>query len=76
MLNENGIDFLKWFRKEEILLDVILIIVDKSMERIRDVFRYGVVDYLIKLFIFERFKEFLNIFKERFNGLEYYEIFE
>lgn len=74
--NENGIDFLKWLRKEEIASDVILITADKSIERIRDAFRYGVVDYLIKPFTFERFKEALNIFKERLNSFEHYETLE
>lgn len=74
--NENGIDFLKWLRKEEISSDVILITADKSIERIRDAFRYGVVDYLIKPFTFERFKESLNIFKERLNSLEHHETLE
>ena len=55
--NENGIDFLKWLRKNEIESDVILITADKSIERIKDAFRYGGVDYLIKPFTFERFQE-------------------
>ncbi|MBA8897404.1 response regulator [Clostridium saccharobutylicum] len=74
--NENGIDFLKWLRKEEISSDVILITADKSMERIRDAFRYGVVDYLIKPFTFERFREYLNIFKERLNSFKHHETLE
>ena len=68
--NENGIDFLKWLRKSEISSDVILITADKSIERIKDAFRYGVVDYLIKPFTFERFKESLDIFKERLSSFK------
>ncbi|WP_026888583.1 response regulator [Clostridium beijerinckii] len=68
--NENGIDLLKWLRQNEILSDVILITADKSVERVKDAFRYGVVDYLIKPFTFERFNESLNIFKERLNSFE------
>ncbi|GFZ32365.1 transcriptional regulatory protein [Clostridium zeae] len=63
---ENGLDFLKWIRGEEIDIDVILITADKSIERIQDAFRYGVVDYLIKPFSFERFKESLIQFKSRY----------
>ncbi len=63
---ENGIDFLKWIRKQEIDVDIILITADKSIERIQEAFRYGVVDYLIKPFSFERFKEALLQFKSRF----------
>lgn len=63
---ENGLDFLKWIRGEEIDIDVILITADKSIERIQDAFRHGVVDYLIKPFSFERFKESLIQFKGRY----------
>lgn len=63
---ENGIDLLKWLRKEEILVDVILITADKSSSRVLEAFRYGAVDYLIKPFTFERFKDALLQFKKRF----------
>ncbi len=66
--NENGIDFLKWLRKNEISSDVILITADKSVDRIKEAFRYGVVDYLIKPFTFERFNESLEGFKGRINS--------
>lgn len=64
--NENGIDFLKWLRSEEIKTDVILITADKTIGRVQEAFRYGAVDYLIKPFNFERFKESLVQFKERY----------
>ena len=63
---ENGIDFLKWIRSQEMAIDIILITADKSIERIQEAFRYGVVDYLIKPFSFERFKESLLQFKGRY----------
>lgn len=63
---ENGIDFLKWIRGQEMDIDIILITADKSIERVQEAFRYGVVDYLIKPFSFERFKESLIQFKGRF----------
>lgn len=68
--NENGMDFLKWLRKNEINSDVILITADKSIDRITEAFRYGVVDYLIKPFTFERFKESIKSFEERIEGLK------
>lgn len=74
--NENGIDLLRWIRKEEILVDVILITADKAINRVEEAFRYGAVDYLIKPFTFERFKEALFKFKERhykFSENEYIE---
>lgn len=67
---ENGIDFLKWLRNEEIDVDVILITADKTAGRIQEALRYGTVDYLIKPFSFERFKEALIQFKERHYGLK------
>ncbi|GAA0085885.1 response regulator [Clostridium sp. CTA-7] len=64
---ENGIDLLKWIRAQEIDIDIILITADKSIERIQEAFRYGVVDYLIKPFDFDRFKEALYQFKGRYD---------
>lgn len=63
---ENGIDLLKWLRREEIDIDVILITADKTIERVQEAFRYGTIDYLIKPFNFERLKESLIQFKERY----------
>ena len=63
---ENGIDFLKWLRAEEIKVDVILITADKTINRIQEAFRYGARDYLIKPFTLERFEESLLKFKDRF----------
>ncbi|EKQ51712.1 MULTISPECIES: response regulator [unclassified Clostridium] len=74
--NENGIDLLKWLRKNEISSDVILITADKSIDRVKDAFRYGVVDYLIKPFTFERFNEALSIFRERINSFKSNETIE
>ncbi|MDP4089205.1 MAG: response regulator [Bacillota bacterium] len=73
---ENGIDFLKWIRGEGIDIDIILITADKSIERIQDAFRYGVVDYIIKPFSFERFKESLIQFKGRFNQFKKRDVIE
>jgi len=66
---ENGVNLIKWLRKEELLVDVIFITADKSSVRIQESFRYGAIDYLIKPFTFERFKDSLLQFKERYNQL-------
>lgn len=63
---ENGMDFLKWLRQKNVHIDVILITADKTVDRVQEAFRFGAVDYLIKPFTFVRFKEALNLFKERF----------
>lgn len=73
---ENGVDLLKWIRVQEIDIDVILITADKSMERVQEAFRYGAIDYLIKPFSFERFKESLNQFKERYYKFRQNDTFE
>lgn len=73
---ENGIDFLKWIRAQEIDIDIILITADKTIERIQEAFRYGVVDYLIKPFSFERFKEALLQFKSRYNQFKKNDVIE
>jgi two-component system, CitB family, response regulator len=73
---ENGIDFLKWIRGQEIAIDIILITADNSIERIQEAFRYGVVDYLIKPFSFERFKESLLQFKGRYNQFKKIDVIE
>ena len=73
---ENGIDFLKWIRSEEIAVDVILITADKTIERVQEAFRYGAVDYLIKPFSFERLKEALHQFKERHHKFKKSEVIE
>lgn len=61
-----GIELLKWIRLEEINLDTILITADKCRESVDDAFKYGAVDYLIKPFKFERFKESLINYRNRF----------
>lgn len=73
---ENGIDFLKWLRKEEMKIDVILITADKTSNIIQEAFRYGAVDYLIKPFTFERFQEALENYKERYNSINNLEVIE
>lgn len=60
-----GIDLLKWVRMENLNCDVILITADRNTETVEEAFRYGAVDYLVKPFIFNRFKEALLQFKSR-----------
>lgn len=74
--NENGMDFLNWIRSQGLDADIILITADKSIERIQQAFRYGVVDYLIKPFRFERFKEALLQYKDRFESFKNSEVIE
>lgn len=64
---ESGLEFLKWLRQTERLTDVILITADRSSAMVAEAFRYGAMDYLIKPFTFERFKEALLKFSERYH---------
>jgi len=65
-----GIDLLKWIRLENIKCDAILITADRNTETVEEAFRYGAVDYLVKPFMFSRFKEALIQFKSRKNSFE------
>ncbi|GAA0123318.1 MAG: response regulator [Clostridium argentinense] len=63
--NENGLEFIKWIRNNAICCDVVLITADRSSEAVQEAFRYGAIDYLIKPFTFDRFKEALYNYKNR-----------
>ena len=65
-----GTDLLKWIRQENLKCDVILITADRNTETVEEAFRYGAVDYLVKPFIFNRFKEALLQFKSRKNSFK------
>ncbi len=71
-----GTDLLKWIRSENIKCDVILITADRNTETVEEAFRYGAVDYLVKPFIFARFKEALLQYKNRKSSFENIEVVE
>lgn len=61
-----GIDLLKWIRIKELYVDTILITADKCKASVDEAFKYGAIDYLIKPFKFDRFKEALYNYRSRF----------
>ena len=61
-----GVDLLKWIRKEELKIDVILISADNSLNTVDEAFKLGAVDYLVKPFIFKRFEKTLVRYRNRF----------
>lgn len=61
---KNGLDLLKQIRLEEINVDVILITSANDQQSLKTGYRYGVVDYLLKPFTFERFQESLLRYKQ------------
>lgn len=65
----NGLELLKWIRNRELDCDVILITADKSSQAVQEAFRYGAVDYLVKPFTFERFKEALSVYHKRHESM-------
>ena len=62
---KSGIDILKSLREKNIFIDAIMITAANSTDEIKKAFAYGVVDYLVKPFEFERFKEAINKYKAR-----------
>ena len=60
-----GTDLLKWIRLKNLKCDVILITADRNTDTVEEAFRFGAMDYLVKPFIFNRFKEALLQFKVR-----------
>lgn len=60
----NGIEFLKELRKFNSKLDVIIVTAVDEGEKLKEILNLGVIDYLIKPFEYERFKEALNKFKK------------
>ena len=67
MPEKNGFELLKYLRQHELNIDVIYITAARDMESIKRAIQYGVVDYLIKPFTFQRFNEALNAHRKRMN---------
>ncbi|MDM0946493.1 response regulator [Clostridium perfringens] len=66
---KNGIDILKSLRYKKYLTDAIMITAANSVEEVKRAFAYGVTDYLVKPFEFERFEEAINKYKQKNNLL-------
>lgn len=60
-----GLELLAYLRKNELEVDVIIISAAADIDRIQKAMRYGVVDYLIKPFEFERFNTALTSYLEQ-----------
>ncbi len=66
MPGKNGIELLTYIREEEKSIDVILITAASDVEKVQTALRFGVVDYLIKPFEFDRFKAAISSYREQF----------
>jgi len=62
----DGISFLKELRKKFMMIDVILITASKETQNIDAVLKLGAVDYLIKPFDYERLKNSLENYVNRY----------
>ncbi|MED3563834.1 response regulator, partial [Bacillus xiapuensis] len=65
MPGKQGLDLLTYLREKDKETDVVIISAASDMERIKKALRYGVVDYLIKPFEFDRFNMALSSYKEQ-----------
>lgn len=65
----NGVEVLSLVRKEEIPVDIILITAANDSEVISQTMRYGVIDYIIKPFKFERYRSTLESYRDYKNKL-------
>lgn len=70
MAKMDGLTVLKEIRSIGANVDVILITADKTVDTIHEAIRYGVIDYIIKPFKFERFKEALLHYQKMREALE------
>ena len=60
---KSGIEILQSLRSKSFFNDVIMITAANNIEEIKKAFAYGSIDYLVKPFEFERFKEAINKYK-------------
>lgn len=64
----NGIDLLTEIRKSGNLVDALFLTAADDIQMIDKAFKFGAVDYLIKPFRYERFKNTLDVYKNRFQA--------
>ncbi|HDX9578557.1 TPA: response regulator [Bacillus pseudomycoides] len=70
MPGDTGFELLLHIRNKEREIDVMMISAVHDMISIKKALQYGVVDYLIKPFTFERFKEALSAYREKFKFMK------
>lgn len=70
MPGDTGFELLMHIRNQEKEIDVMMISAVHDMGSIKKALQYGVVDYLIKPFTFERFKEALTVYREKFTFMK------
>ncbi|MDT2703497.1 response regulator [Enterococcus dongliensis] len=66
----NGLDILTKLRMDKTAHEVILITAANEAQSVKEGLHLGVIDYLIKPFTFERFKQSIELFKAKQQRLE------
>src|SRR3954462_6114235 len=62
----NGLSLLHTIRNNQYPLDVILLTANRDPHHIQEIFRAGVVDYIVKPFRFDRFQSALDQYRQTF----------
>ncbi|WP_223594111.1 response regulator [Neobacillus bataviensis] len=62
----NGFSLLQLIRNENYPLDVILLTANRDPQHVQEIFRAGVVDYIVKPFRFDRFQSALEQYRNTF----------
>ena len=68
--NGNGLDLLKEIRNSQQAIEVILITAANETQTIQHGLHLGVLDYLVKPFTYERFRQSIELFLKRQEALE------
>lgn len=63
----NGFLLLQKIRKNNDPIDVILLTANRDPQHVQEIFRSGVVDYIVKPFRFDRFKQALDRYRQTFH---------
>lgn len=63
----NGLSLLQRMRKANNPIDVILLTANRDPRHVQAIFRSGVVDYIVKPFRFDRFKQALDRYRQNFH---------
>lgn len=75
MPKEDGIKTISKLRHEQLDVDIIAVTAANDTATIKKLLRYGVVDYIVKPFTFERLKHALEQYKEMYDQLRQSEKF-
>ncbi|ENZ03516.1 hypothetical protein HMPREF1092_00703 [Clostridium thermobutyricum] len=62
---ENGLDILKALRENGKVIDVIMVTAANTVDELKKAFSLGIVDYLVKPFEFDRFKDSIIKYKKK-----------